>query len=511
MNNEMNQLTPFKMCIIDNFPFIEEDFDAITNYQLLCKIVEYLNKVIANENELNKGYQYILNYFNNLDVQDEIDNKLDEMAESGELENIISAYLNVNCILSYNTIADLISATNINDGSFCKTYGLNNYNDGMGAFYKVRAITNDDVVDGINIIALDISDSLIAEKQKTKGKAILLSDSYFDWSPDETIDYDNRYWVKFFKMEGITDYQAYNKGGIGFYQKVDGVDFQKLLEDNATNITNKTSVDKIFVFGGYNDAFDNNTTIQNINDSIDDFVEYCKETYPNATVYIGEIGYDTNVDSDGTARRNKINNKVVPAYANTTYNSNNPYIYLPNLEYCLHNKDYMSSDGVHPNTTGHNALANAIYESYHAGFNQLPINEEYYSLLPADVTNEEITAQLYIRNTIPVKSIRINNFGLSYTASYPTLTHASGTAVAKFDTSKLLLPVYDIPFEVTALIGTTNTGYWLCPCKITFTSLGTITINTNLLNDTRSGWYDIENVNYIEIPAMEFTTTMDVL
>ena len=33
-------ITPFKRWTIQNFPFIEEDFDAITNYQLLCKIVE---------------------------------------------------------------------------------------------------------------------------------------------------------------------------------------------------------------------------------------------------------------------------------------------------------------------------------------------------------------------------------------------------------------------------------------------------------------------------------------
>ena len=40
----------FKRFVIQNFPFIEEDFDALTNYQLFCKVVEYLNKVYLNRN-----------------------------------------------------------------------------------------------------------------------------------------------------------------------------------------------------------------------------------------------------------------------------------------------------------------------------------------------------------------------------------------------------------------------------------------------------------------------------
>ena len=101
---KFKRLTPFKRCILQNFPFIEADFDALTNYGLLCKIVEYLNRVIDSQNEVqgvteeivtafNNLYDYVNNFFDNLDVQEEIDNKLDTMAESGELEEIIVNYL----------------------------------------------------------------------------------------------------------------------------------------------------------------------------------------------------------------------------------------------------------------------------------------------------------------------------------------------------------------------------------------------------------------------------------
>lgn len=100
-----NNLTPFKWFVLENFPFIEADFDAITNYQLYCKIVEYLNSCIANVNDIGNQMEnvtnafivlkdYVDNYFENLDVQEEINNKLDEMTESGVLTELIGNYVN---------------------------------------------------------------------------------------------------------------------------------------------------------------------------------------------------------------------------------------------------------------------------------------------------------------------------------------------------------------------------------------------------------------------------------
>lgn len=97
-------ISPFKLCVIENFPFIEADFDAITNYQLLCKVVDYLNKLLKNQNLLQENEKnlsiafnnlknYVDNYFKNLDITEEVDAKLDEMAENGTLAEIINEQL----------------------------------------------------------------------------------------------------------------------------------------------------------------------------------------------------------------------------------------------------------------------------------------------------------------------------------------------------------------------------------------------------------------------------------
>ena len=108
MNNEemkeFTELTPFKLQVLQSFPYIDADFDALTNYELLCKVVDYLNTTITNVNNLNDNFvtlyqqfvalkNYIDNYFDNLDVQEEINNKLDAMAESGELTTLIKNYV----------------------------------------------------------------------------------------------------------------------------------------------------------------------------------------------------------------------------------------------------------------------------------------------------------------------------------------------------------------------------------------------------------------------------------
>ena len=107
--------------------------------------------------------EYVDNYFENLDVQEEINNKLDEMAENGTLEEIITSYINLKSILAFDTVSDMKSATNLINGSFVETYGFYSKNDGGNAKYKIRTITNEDIVDESTIIAITSDETLIAE------------------------------------------------------------------------------------------------------------------------------------------------------------------------------------------------------------------------------------------------------------------------------------------------------------------------------------------------------------
>lgn len=185
---------------LTNFPYIEKDFDAITDYELLCKVVDYLNEVIKNNNEQNTVVtelynafvelkNYVDNFFDNLDVQDEVNNKLDEMAENGQLTDIIAQYLGLAGMITFNNVAEMKNAENLVNGSKCATLGFYSVNDGGNAFYKIRTITNDDVVDEMTIIAL-YDNTLIAE--------LIQSDdiiaSQYGLIPDSTETYVTDHW-----------------------------------------------------------------------------------------------------------------------------------------------------------------------------------------------------------------------------------------------------------------------------------------------------------------------------
>lgn len=113
-------LQPFRYWCQKVLPLVYDD--SLSYYELLCKVVDYLNKTMEDVetlhddvddmytafgqlqgwtntsiDDLRGDYQllvnFVNNYFNNLDVQNEINNKLDAMASSGTLSALINPYI----------------------------------------------------------------------------------------------------------------------------------------------------------------------------------------------------------------------------------------------------------------------------------------------------------------------------------------------------------------------------------------------------------------------------------
>lgn len=219
MNNfNYKNLTPFKWFVLENFPFIEADFDALTEWQLFCKLGKEINKIINSTNTLGTQVQtltdYVSNYFDNLDIQEEVNKKINDMVESGELQEIITSYLQLQGILAYNTVNEMKQATNIINGSFCKTYGKNTLNDGLGRFYKVRQILNTDVIDEINIISLN-NQNLVAVLMKEQYNGNFVFDTVSDLKNSNNLIAGNT-------AETLGFYNI-NDGGKATYKIVDNI------------------------------------------------------------------------------------------------------------------------------------------------------------------------------------------------------------------------------------------------------------------------------------------------
>lgn len=242
-NSKVGNPFPFKIFCQKVIPLA---FDESMSYlELLYVLLHYIQDVLKpaiNNNaeaveELQNLYielqNYVDNYFENLDIQTEINNKLDEMAESGQLADIITAYLQLRCIYGFDTIQEMAEADNLVDGSFMRTYGENTTYDGLGAFYKARYILNTDIIDGINIVALH-NPNLVAQRifdlnfnnLKTNveiinsNATILLGDSYGEGYTvvDGTPQYTNGWTYHFKRILGLANDEcySYSEGGIGF-------------------------------------------------------------------------------------------------------------------------------------------------------------------------------------------------------------------------------------------------------------------------------------------------------
>lgn len=240
---EFTNLTPFKWFVLENFPFIEADFDALSEWQLFCKLGKEINKIINSENTLgtqlenvtnafNNLQNYVDNYFNNLDVQDEINNKLNEMASDGTLANIIEDYAKIPEITE--------ELNNINSKVNSNYTTLNNKIDNN--YKELNDKTNNQ---NENIIKLsDDTDNNKAEINNINTKLLSLSSGspsgvYATLNDLQNANPDHS---KIYVVSDDGNWYYYNNGWVsgGTYQATEDSKAVVLLQTDIFNEINKT-------------------------------------------------------------------------------------------------------------------------------------------------------------------------------------------------------------------------------------------------------------------------------
>lgn len=146
-------ISPFKFWAQKVLPLVYDE--EISYYEVLCKVVYYLNEVIESQNnvsdnvrELQAQYitlkNYVDTYFDNLDVQEEINKKLDEMVEDGTFDEIINQKLFIslsrNKVWTFNTFSSISNEINIGDTVY--TQGFYNAGDGGSCSYEITNLSS---------------------------------------------------------------------------------------------------------------------------------------------------------------------------------------------------------------------------------------------------------------------------------------------------------------------------------------------------------------------------------
>lgn len=137
-------------------------------YARVNMLIRMFNKLSKNTkttvedyiNQFNELHDYVHDYFDNLDVQEEINNKLDDMAEQGILQEIITTYIQSNVAWTFDNVSEMQAATNLTSDSYARTLGFYSANGGGGGLYKIRNKTQSEPTDNT---VISINETLCAE------------------------------------------------------------------------------------------------------------------------------------------------------------------------------------------------------------------------------------------------------------------------------------------------------------------------------------------------------------
>lgn len=409
----------------------EEQLLWLCNY-LEKEVIPALNNNAEAVKEVQELYtelkSYVDNYFENLDVQEEINNKLDAMAEGGQLADIIAQYLGLAGVLAYDTKANLKSASNIANGSICKTLGEANYNDGKGAFYKIRTLTSSDVIDDNNILALANFPTLIAEKipdyrlnqlensvtgfdsrisslevGNINEEIVIIGDSYLAGQSLTNPTTENFGYLLMQKLGMNTNnFHIWAEGGSSFVITGNqGHTWDTLITSKIGTLIDPSKITKVILAGGYNDV--NASSGLQIETAMASCIANAKTSFPNAKIYLTLIANNGANTAEGAVARNTLKNRVFNTYSKC---SNYGAIFidkgnLPLQDYTLFES---SAVKVHPNVNGHIEIANYLYQALLFGtIDYRRDNNAFNATIPSGMSGTLLFAEKLFNNTIKVK------------------------------------------------------------------------------------------------------------
>lgn len=168
--------TPFRFWCQKVLPLVYDD--SLSYYELLAKVVEYLNNTMSDVITLE---DFVTNYFDNLDVQEEINNKLDAMAIDGSLTALVARYVDPK-IEEFETLLTDYQAEITGEFSEYKTDMTSDFNELSGTVLS----SVDEMTGQINVLESRMDEFTNLPEGSTAGDAEL-ADIRVAWN---SITYD---------------------------------------------------------------------------------------------------------------------------------------------------------------------------------------------------------------------------------------------------------------------------------------------------------------------------------
>ena len=185
-----------------------------------------------------------------------------------------------------------------------------------------------------------------------KNRYVIIGDSYLEgYNPDGNVE---SFGIKLQKMLNVSDedwIMAYY-GGTGFVNNVNGKNYKSLTVEAHGRTTKPETITHVIYAGGYNDS---SYTSENIQTAITDCYYKMHELFPNAVMYLANIG--------STFSNNEVlwhlHDNVLHGF-NCSGGADKQICSLGYIGNALHERGMLASDGFHPTDWGQWVIALAL-------------------------------------------------------------------------------------------------------------------------------------------------------
>lgn len=150
----------------------------------------------------------------------------------------------------------------------------------------------------------------------TNDKVLLIGDSYLQgYNGQQSVNSWGYYFKQASGMDDTNCYTLYESGAGFTKQGNAGHTFLTLLQANIASITDKENYTDVIIGFGLNEASNTQATITT---AIGTFMTYAKAQFPNAKFYLGMVGNIKQVGSDKDTGRERLYNRVLMAARNAS-------------------------------------------------------------------------------------------------------------------------------------------------------------------------------------------------
>lgn len=427
----------FKNWVMQNFPFLEDDFDALTDYELFCKMLEYVKEFAKDNEDFKKELNELETYIYNLPIQEEVDKKLDEMVESGQLQEIISEYLNAQTIFCFDNVEQLKEATNLIKGSYAETLGYYDKDDGGVSLYYItdtldNTVHQETLEDGLYATLIIKNNILNLESIGCYGDGI--HDDTVKLQYAITLASSNGYIINGNKNYLITDtIELPTVTGLNIYinniltnienKPVIYLNHTKRSKIEINNIIREEKIDVPILAGEYDHqtafllhgTLYDNIIVRSIRNLVCAFTFYSTSSSSSEGCYYNQVSCETSdtfifthlLNINGAINGNTFNESI--HYLNTWTNPNNL------TRYTIYNDGYSTtSSPVYQNN--HNVFKSLMMEGGDADTSYTIANLENASNFHITVDRIEINPSIDTDNLVLYNTRSINNLTIFNTA-----------------------------------------------------------------------------------------------